>query len=412
MQNNSRNSFQSVLSDAEGRWVQLFKLLGGGALDEAIECSPRHVGCPVNGGKDGFRLFADFEVKGNAVSNQEGVFKNGIDLLAWLLDVEAKKALRLVRDALDGEAFERLPVRNASSKAKRKGSKVDLADWQLSNMVALLDISVPSGISAEANLYFEKRGISGLAQLPKVIRFVKETQSEKEMSKGVWSCIVSVVQSGEGRIVSLHRIFIDDSGSKAPLETSKMLMSSPNTITGAAIRLAQVEDGRLGLAEGVETALSVMAFKHVPVWSTISAQGLEAVELPPAVKIVDVYADLDKSGRGVQAFMKLQYRVLDEIVVHLHLPPSDLPVIINCVPKEPALSLDKCLLLANKLEAGGRVCYVVMPRGAALGAGENDPRIYLRNRLLKGERGAHVDDDIWPFSTKGIDWLDYFNAGS
>jgi hypothetical protein len=47
----------------------------------------------------------------------------------------------------------------------------------------------------------------------------------------------------------------------------------------------------LGLAEGIETALSAMQLTGVPVWASLGGARLHRVELPPEVKEVHVFLD-------------------------------------------------------------------------------------------------------------------------
>jgi hypothetical protein len=53
----------------------------------------------------------------------------------------------------------------------------------------------------------------------------------------------------------------------------------------------------LGLAEGVETALSASLLLHIPVWATLGAERLHQILLPPRVRHVVLLPDNDLSGR-------------------------------------------------------------------------------------------------------------------
>jgi DNA primase len=61
------------------------------------------------------------------------------------------------------------------------------------------------------------------------------------------------------------------------------------------VRLAQAGD-ELVLAEGIETALSVLQATGKPVWACLSTSGLKAVILPPEVNTVIIAADGDEAG--------------------------------------------------------------------------------------------------------------------
>ena len=53
----------------------------------------------------------------------------------------------------------------------------------------------------------------------------------------------------------------------------------------------------MGLAEGVETALSAMQMAGMTVWASLGASRLHSVELPPEVEQVHVFVDNDEPGR-------------------------------------------------------------------------------------------------------------------
>ena len=53
----------------------------------------------------------------------------------------------------------------------------------------------------------------------------------------------------------------------------------------------------MGLAEGVETALSAMQMTGMTVWASLGASRLHSVELPPEVEEVHVFVDNDEPGR-------------------------------------------------------------------------------------------------------------------
>jgi putative DNA primase/helicase len=75
------------------------------------------------------------------------------------------------------------------------------------------------------------------------------------------------------------------------------------SIAGGAVRLANLTDDHVvGLAEGIETALSVMAAcARLPVWATLSTSNLEQVVLPADARKVVLLADHDSSSAGARS---------------------------------------------------------------------------------------------------------------
>jgi DNA primase len=66
-------------------------------------------------------------------------------------------------------------------------------------------------------------------------------------------------------------------------------------LAGGAVRLAPAAE-TLVLAEGIETGLSIMQAAGIPVWATLGAGAMKAVELPTIVKEVVIAADNDPAG--------------------------------------------------------------------------------------------------------------------
>ncbi len=89
---------------------------------------------------------------------------------------------------------------------------------------------------------------------------------------------------------------------------------------GAAIRLGPAGDV-LGIAEGIETALSASALFSVPCWAAVSAAMLAAWQPPPEAKRIIIFGDNDPSYAGQAAVYALARRLRsDERVVEVQIP--------------------------------------------------------------------------------------------
>ena len=92
-------------------------------------------------------------------------------------------------------------------------------------------------------------------------------------------------------IVAVHRTFLSSAGSvKAPVPSPKMALG---ILSCGAVQLATET---LGLAEGIETALSAMQLYGDPVWAACGSN-LAGVAIPNFVKHVVIYADNGEPGR-------------------------------------------------------------------------------------------------------------------
>ena len=96
------------------------------------------------------------------------------------------------------------------------------------------------------------------------------------------------------QVVAVHRTFLTADGSgKAPVTQAKMMLGP---CAGGAVRLVVGGDDELVLAEGLETALSILQATGRPIWATLSTSGLKSVILPHEVKSITIAADSDEPG--------------------------------------------------------------------------------------------------------------------
>jgi hypothetical protein len=121
----------------------------------------------------------------------------------------------------------------------------------------------------------------------------------RPFSQFPWPRMVArVTDAVTGLPASLHftSLKLDGSG-KAPVPKQKLLLGGHRK-AGGVIRLtdaAEVTAG-LGVAEGIETALSVMAGGWRPVWAAIDAGNIAAFPVLDGVESLTVFADHDPAG--------------------------------------------------------------------------------------------------------------------
>jgi putative DNA primase/helicase len=171
-----------------------------------------------------------------------------------------------------------------------------------------------------AEQYLRSRGLSDLA----VSDLLFHADLAHRESRTSHPAMVATVRNQTGERIAIHRTWLGAGGNgKANIEKPRMMLGP---VAGGAVRLAEVgSDNVLGVAEGIETALSVMAAcPHLPVWATLSAVGLERVVLPPEVQSVVILADHDASGVGLRAAEALAARlVAEERGVHIAMPSNE-----------------------------------------------------------------------------------------
>ncbi|MBL0088627.1 MAG: toprim domain-containing protein [Ideonella sp.] len=124
---------------------------------------------------------------------------------------------------------------------------------------------------------------------------------------GTWPAMVARLSAPDGRMLALHRTWLTHDGRKAPVPGAvKKLTPTAGPLAGACIRLAEPEVGRIGIAEGIETALAARCASGVPTAASYSAGALAAWQWPAGVRRIVVFADADTAG--AEAADKLRQR--------------------------------------------------------------------------------------------------------
>ena len=110
-----------------------------------------------------------------------------------------------------------------------------------------------------------------------------------------------------GEPTGIHRTALSDDGSSKRVMpvglSSKMTLGCA---AGAAIHLSNAGT-RLGLAEGIETALSAEKIFKVPVWAALSASGISSFPVVHGLSRLFVFADNDDPGLKAARTCKRRY---------------------------------------------------------------------------------------------------------
>lgn len=186
---------------------------------------------------------------------------------------------------------DRGPVAMREAKPKRDMSGLALRLWNASKPIA--------GTLAEE--YLLARGLA--APFPKALRFNAGTILGSGPAKRIMPAMIAAVENDLG-VVAVQRTFLDPGNVlHKPIPKPKVALGLLGT---AAIRLAPATD-ELGLAEGIEDALSAMAWFGTPTWALGGVERLAFVAIPEKVRCIIVYAD---RGRAAE-------RLLDKAHEHL-----------------------------------------------------------------------------------------------
>ncbi|GAA5143597.1 DUF7146 domain-containing protein [Thalassotalea piscium] len=190
--------------------------------------------------------------------------------------------------------------------------------------------------------YLKSRGLNVDAISKYIIKhlfFINELNYYKEIlkddvivdvEKGKYPAMVAKILDINNTLVGFHKTYLNEDGSKAKVSCAKQLSRSlykgQYAENGALIPFCHPKNGRYGIAEGIETALAVLAMNR-PCWSVINANGIKSFKLPSDCKILDIYGDLDTSGTGQKVMIEKHIEICEanpNVKVNLYLPPESI----------------------------------------------------------------------------------------
>ncbi|MFO0433085.1 MAG: toprim domain-containing protein [bacterium] len=270
---------------APGRWPGILRSAG---LSES-SLSGRHGPCPVCGGKDRFR-FAD-KGRGQFFCQPCG-HGDGWKLLQGVLGCDFRGAADFVLHHFSEDPV--LPARKAPADEPKHLS----LDRVRAKAKALWATGTIITQGSPAFLYLQRR-VPGLVCIPACLRqhpaleyYELGDEGEKFRLVGRFPVLLAAVLDSDGHLCNVHRTFLTQDGQKAPLRAPRKLLAGA-LAPAAAVRLAVPDGEVLGVAEGLETALSASLLFGVPVWSSLNANGLKQFQPPPVIKRVRIFADHD-----------------------------------------------------------------------------------------------------------------------
>lgn len=364
---------------ARGQWHQIIWDLASNLHAAITENGRNQVPCPINGGVDRLRIFQkDFAFRGAVICNCCGAKRHGFNTLRWANSWTYSETVEEVGNWLgmswdDAKQYKKLaprtdlpppaePLKSTGNPTKRLDSikavhaGCHVIDWTADSPVTR---------------YFKRRGNTAFFNDPpddllehpglalwrsepildrggKPVLDSRNIPKERPVKVGVFPAMIGVLRNGEGKIVTLHRHYLNEDGSpvvepdsKGGFKKVKKLMPPPfdGQHMGCAIRLYS---GRnlLGLSEGIETAMAARQYARettgllLPFWATVTAGMMEAVEIGDEIDEVYCYADNDDPvrnkrreangrGRGEDAAFILRERYLEKTVKILVNPRID-----------------------------------------------------------------------------------------
>jgi putative DNA primase/helicase len=280
---------------AVGRWPGILQGLG---VDQKY-LRNKHGACPACDGKDRYR-FDDKEGRGTWYCSHCGS-GDGFRLLQRVFGWDFKRAAAEV-DKIVGTVQAGAIHQERSDEEKLR---ILRTAWTASRPVSKGD---------PVWTYLNRR--VGLEVIPADIRF---HPGMPHSDGGTFPVMLSTMRYPDGTAASIHRTYLTEDGHKAPVKDAKKFMQGKPLQT-AAVRLSG-SGPRIGIAEGIETALAASMRFQTPVWAATNAVLLEAWVPPAGVESVLIAGDNDASYTGQSAAFALARRLVrDGYAVEIQIP--------------------------------------------------------------------------------------------
>ena len=287
---------KNTIQEARGKWRGILTAKG----IEASYLTGKHCKCPLcNEGKDRFR-WDDKDGRGTFYCSHCGA-GTGIDLLMKMFNWTFPEACREVDSVID-------TVVAGAEKEKRT------IEEKIGAIKKILSGSIPVVQNDPVWLYLNRR--TGIDKVPNDI---KHHPNLYHSSGTYHPAMVSIMRDVAGKGVSLHRTYLTKDGQKASVEPVKKFCEGL-PINGSSVRLSRIQD-RIGIAEGIETALSAGWVFDLPVWASTNATLLAQWNAPEGIKRVTIFGDNDSSYTGQAAAYTLAKRLVNKgIAIELKFP--------------------------------------------------------------------------------------------
>lgn len=253
---------------ARGHWKEILPEMG----IESRYLTRKHGPCPICGGNDRFR-WDNRNDEGTYVCTQCGS-GDGFTLLERITGQTFKQLADKVEQML-------------GHSNNYQGPSGDIEELrQREKMKSVWDGSRTPAVGGPTAAYLEAR--VGCLWPSQAIReaFWNETP--------VMVC--KIVDFGGQRAVNLHLTMLTMDGKKANLDITKKVMRG-RLPDGCAIRLGP-EKAVMGVAEGIETAISAAIMFDMPVWACVNGNLLSKWIPPARAEHVTVFGDNDANFTG------------------------------------------------------------------------------------------------------------------
>jgi putative DNA primase/helicase len=275
---------ERLIDRARGRWPSILCMLGV----EKRALSGKNGPCPMCGGRDRWR-FTDRNGDGVWICNQCGA-GDGVELVKRLRGGDFKAAAQAIEAVLGDAVPQEKP---------RDDGRVRDAVWRLWGSAR------PVVATDQVGLYLAGRLGVALPDYPLALRYAPSCRYADGRHL---PAMLALVRAPDGSRATIHRTYLDGAGHKADVDSPRRLAPLP-FLRGSSVWLYRPAEV-MGIAEGIETAMSASILFGMPVWASLAAGYMESWEPPAVAREIVIYADNDMSLTGQCAAYSLGRRLI------------------------------------------------------------------------------------------------------
>jgi putative DNA primase/helicase len=275
----------------------------------------KHGPCPACGGKDRFR-FDNKRGRGDWICNQWGA-GDGFRLLEHVFGWPFSEARRRVIEVGGLESPVGSPCSDIKTRVLVTPEPIPVAH-PTERVTRLRRGRCAVANCEDAVTYLASRGLWPLPEGCTLSAHPSVEYFDGAQRIGRFGALVADVVDLEGELVSAHVTYLQG-GRKLTGHEPRKLLSGVTGRTACAVRLMPAGEV-LGIAEGIETALSASVIDRLPVWSALNTSLLSRFEPPPGVIRLRIYADRDEAG--LTAALRLTERLQGRMQFDVRIPKA------------------------------------------------------------------------------------------
>lgn len=302
------HAIHSVLG-AKG-WVNV--LLSAGIAEKQLR--NKHGPCPVCGGSDRYR-FDNKHGRGDWICNQCGA-GDGFKLVMGVMGLtfpEARKRVMEWGGLEETTDFSPARVIARPSDPEPIARPTRRVTQLLRESCAVEDCDAVRAYIASRHLWPLPQGHGLRAHAS-----VEYWQEGKRV--GRFPALLAAVRDSAGELVTVHVTYLDPDGNKLTMHEPRKLLSGLTGREGCAVPLMRLDGDVMGIAEGIETALSAAFMHTLPVWAALNTSLLQKFEPPEQITKLIIFADRDVAG--LDAATKLMQRLQEKVRLEIRTPQA------------------------------------------------------------------------------------------